>query len=436
MDENTVDELPPEGGDSPSEGAHDAAQSGFVPITEVGPDGADLAIPLPSRGKSTLPDSRVELVADLATFLDDYVVFENPDCVLALVLWILGTYTWTTSGVPCPFRAYPYLEVTSMFKGSGKSTLLDLLYLVCRDPEIFTDPTGATIFRVIRDRRPTLLCDQQEKLGGSAINVLNTILLTGYTRDSAVPRVVKGEVVKFPTGCPKACALIGDLNDTLRDRCIIVKMRRATPKEDLDSTYEAAEERGHALRARAIASVSDAMDEIKAGIPESDKLPLRYREKQIWRPLCTMCAVFCPTRMSEFVRAAADLSVEKKTGRQYRAHALRDCEKAADQEMWGRWLLEDMVKVMRAIGRDTVETAEIIAALYALDDAPWRKFGGPEEIEGDGLTAQKMAHLLEPFGVGPRRFWFGPKKSGNQKRGYKMAELEEGLRRNPSPRHP
>ena len=38
--------------------------------------------------------------------------------------------------------------------------------------------------------------------------------------------------------------------------------------------------------------------------------------------------------------------------------------------MWGRWLLEDMVKVMRAIGRDTVETAEIIAALYALDEAP------------------------------------------------------------------
>jgi hypothetical protein len=436
MNENTVDKLPPEGADRPSEGAHEAAQSGLVPITEVGPDVAELAIPLPSRGKSTLPDSRVELVADVASFLDDYVVFENPTCLLALVLWILGTHTWTTSGVPCPFRAYPYLQVTSMFKGSGKSTLLDLLYLVCRDPEIFTDPTGATIFRVIRDRRPTLLCDQQEKLGGSAINVLNTILLTGYTRDAAVPRVVKGEVVKFPTGCPKACALIGDLNDTLRDRCIIVKMRRATPKEDLDSTYEAAEERGHALRARAIASVSDAMDEIKAGIPESDKVPLRYREKQIWRPLFTMCAVFCPARMSEFVRAAADLSVEKKTGRQYRAHALRECEKAADQEMWGRWLLEDMVKVMRAIGRDTVETAEIIAALYALDDAPWRKFGGPEEIEGDGLTAQKMAHLLEPFGVGPRRFWFGPKKRGNQKRGYKTAELEEGLRRSPSPRHP
>ena len=435
MDENIADKLTPEGAEIPTEGAHDAAQTGLVPVIEVWPNDTDSSSSS-SRHQGNSPESRIELVADLATFLDDYVVFENPDCVLALALWILGTHTWTTAGVPCPFRAYPYLEVTSMFKGSGKSTLLDLLYLVCRDPEIFTDPTGATIFRVIRDRRPTLLCDQQEKLGGSAINVLNTILLTGYTRDAAVPRVVKGEVVKFPTGCPKACALIGDLNDTLRDRCIIVKMRRATPKEDLDSTYEAAEERGHALRARAIASVSDSMDEIKAGIPESDKLPLRYREKQIWRPLCTMCAVFCPARMSEFVRAAADLSVEKKTGRQYRAHALRECEKAADQEMWGRWLLEDMVKVMRAIGRDTVETAEIITALYALDEAPWRKFGGPDEIEGDGLTAQKMAHLLEPFGVGPRRFWFGPKKRGNQKRGYKMAELEEGLRRNPSPRHP
>src|ERR1035441_5897540 len=134
MNENTVDKPPPEGADSPSEGAHEAAQSGLVSIIEVGADVAELAIPLPSPGRSTLPGSRVELVADLARFLDDHVVFENPDCVLALVLWILGTHTWSTSGVACPFRAYPYLEVTSMFKGSGKSTLLDLLYLVCRDP--------------------------------------------------------------------------------------------------------------------------------------------------------------------------------------------------------------------------------------------------------------------------------------------------------------
>jgi hypothetical protein len=429
MGKHIVDALTPEG-------TNDAAPSRLTPRAEGSPGHTDLVIRLLDDRESASAGARADLVADLATFLCDYVVFDNPDCVLALVLWVLGTHTWSTSGVPCPFRAYPYLQVTSMFKHSGKSTLFDLFYLICRDPEVFTEPSVATIFRGIKDRRPTLLCDQQERLGSSAINALNTILLTGYMRDAAVPRVVKGEVVKFPTGCPKACALIGELNDTLRDRCIIVKMRRATPKEDLDSDYEAAEERGHTLRARAIASVSEAMNEIKAGIPESDKLALRYREKQIWRPLFTMCAVFCPSRMSEFVRAAADLSVEKKTGKKYQAHMLKEFEKAADQEMWGRWLLEDMLKVIRALGRDTVETAEIISALCALDDAPWRKFGGPEEIEGDGLTAQKMAHLLEPFGVGPRRFWFGPKKKGNQKRGYAVTELEEGLRRNPSPCHP
>src|ERR1035437_2634523 len=150
MDENLADKLPPEGADSSSDTVDDAAQTGLVPIIEVWPDDADSSSSS-SRRQSDSPESRIELVADIEEFLHDYVVFENPDCVLALALWILGTHTWTTSGVPCPFRAYPYLEVTSMFKGSGKSTLLDLLYLVCRDPEIFTDPTGATIFRVIRD---------------------------------------------------------------------------------------------------------------------------------------------------------------------------------------------------------------------------------------------------------------------------------------------
>src|ERR1035437_312269 len=329
MNEHTADKQPPEGAGSPREGVDDTAQTGLMPLIEVWPDDADSSSS--RRSQTTSPGSRIRLVADIEKFVGDYVVFENPDCSLPVALWILGTHTWSTGAAPCPFRAYPYLQISSRFKGSGKSTFLELLRMVCRNPEIFTDPTGAAIFRIIGERRPTLLCDQQEQLGGSSANVLNAILLTGYTRDAVVPRVVNNVVVKFPTGCPKACALIGDLNDTLRDRCIIVKMRRATPREDLDASYDAAEERGHALRARAIASVSDAMDEIKAGIPESDKLPLRYREKQIWRPLFTMCAVFCPARMSEFVRAAADLSVEKKTGRQYRAHALRDCEKAADR---------------------------------------------------------------------------------------------------------
>jgi hypothetical protein len=57
----------------------------------------------------------------------------------------------------------------------------------------------------------------------------------------------------------------------------------------------------------------------------------------------------------------------------------------------------------------------------------------PRRKETHGLNSEKMARLIRPFGVGPRRFWFGPKESGNQKHGYCLAELEEALRRNPSP---
>ena len=434
MNEHTEDKQPPEGAGSPREGVNDTPETGLVPLIEVWPDDADSSSS--RRSQTTSPGSRIRLVADIEKFVGDYVVFENPDCSLPVALWILGTYTWRTSGVACPFRAYPYLQISSRFKGSGKSTFLELLRMVCRDPEIFTDPTGAAIFRIIGERRPTLLCDQQEQLGGSSATVLNAILLTGYTRDAVVPRVVHNVVVKFPTGCPKACALIGDLNDTLRDRCIIVKMRRATLREDLDAGYDMAEEFGQTLRARAIESVSAAMDEIGAAIRDSTDSPFRYREKQIWRPLFVLCAVFCPSRAQQFARVAADLSVEKKTGRRYRAQLLRDFEKQADLEMWGRWLLEDMIRVIKMRRRNAMETAELITALYALDEAPWRKFGGPDDLDGDGLNADSMARLVKPFGVGPRRFWFGPKQSGNQKHGYSLAELEEALRSNPSPRHP
>ena len=149
-----------------------------------------------------------------------------------------------------------------------------------------------------------------------------------------------------------------------------------------------------------------------------------------------MCSVFCPSRASELVRVAADLSSEKRTGRRYRASQLTEFEEHADQEMWGRWLLEDMIGVMKARQREKIETAEMLKALFDLDDGPWRRFGGPDELDGDGLNSEKMARLIRPFGVGPRRFWFGPKESGNQKHGYCLAELEEALRRNPSPRNP
>src|ERR1039457_219953 len=168
MDENIADKLPPEGTDSPSETVVDTAQSGLVPIIEVSPDDADSSSSSSRRRQTTSPDSRIRLVADIERFLGEYVVFENPDCSLPVALWILGTHTWMTRGVPCPFRAYPYLQISSRFKGSGKSTFLELLRMVCRDPEIFTDPTGAAIFRIIGDRRPTLLCDQQEQLRADA----------------------------------------------------------------------------------------------------------------------------------------------------------------------------------------------------------------------------------------------------------------------------
>ena len=380
--------------------------------------------------------SRLKLVAEIERFLTDYVVFENPACGFVVALWILGTHTWRARGVPCPFRAFAYLLVTSRFKGSGKSTLLALLLLVCRDPELLTSPTGAAIFRMIGSRRPTLLCDQQEQLSGPSMTVLNEVLLTGYMRDAVVPRVVNKVVVRYPTGCPKACALVGDLNDTLRDRCIIVRMQRAVPPRDLDASYEIAEQDGYRLRARAIASVATAMEEIEAAVMDSVESPFKFREKQIWRPIFVLCAVFCPSRASELMRVAADLSAEKRTGRRYQASQLKEFEDQADQEMWGRWLLEDMIGVMKVRQREKMETAEMLKALFDLDEGPWRRFGGPDELDGNGLNSEKMARLIRPFGVGPRRFWFGPKESGNQKHGYSLSELEDALRRNPSPRHP
>jgi hypothetical protein len=98
MDESIADKLPPKGAEIPTEGAHDAAQTGLVPIIEVWPDDADSSSSS-SRHQSNSPESRIELVADIEEFYTTTLCSRTPT---AFWRWRCGSWV----PIPGPHPAF------------------------------------------------------------------------------------------------------------------------------------------------------------------------------------------------------------------------------------------------------------------------------------------------------------------------------------------
>src|SRR5688500_5548812 len=167
-----------------------------------------------------------ELLDGLSALLRRYVVL--PLWVSeTLALWIVHTYAFGFRTVTT------YVGVVSPEKRCGKTTLLTLLSKLAKRALVAANISPPALFRVIERVQPTLLIDEADTfLQGK--EELRGILNAGYNMDSAyVVRIdpsevnsVDGGLRKFSCWCPKMIAAIGELPETLADRCIVVTMQR------------------------------------------------------------------------------------------------------------------------------------------------------------------------------------------------------------------
>ena len=102
--------------------------------------------------------------------------------------------------------------------------------------------SSAALYRLLKAGKRTLLIDEAEYLGrknDDRASVLREVLNAGYRKEQSVWRcrqttskkgkkesVTNYEPEGFDTYCPKALVLIGQLQDTLADRCIEIRMER------------------------------------------------------------------------------------------------------------------------------------------------------------------------------------------------------------------
>jgi hypothetical protein len=353
------------------------------------------------------------IVEQTEAYITKYVGFPEDAkyYTLPLALYTIATHTWPT------FDAFPYIVITAVTKRAGKTRLgIDVFSQICSNAETFSAKSSSSIFRSINEKHPTVLIDEAEVLNSEEANEMREVLNKGYRRGQTITKVAGTKVMTFDTYCPKVFILIGDVNDTLKDRSIIFWMRRGEAPNRFSYSTSAPE--GEALREKVHIEVTEREAEIADAYLNHSGLPfLTDRDEEIWLPLFAICSVFAPHRLEELTKAAVDLSAEK-TADIRRFDNLREQEQEFMEMEYAEYLLRDMVSICK--DRKAISSIDAIETLKSIPTSPWRKF------RGVGLTATDLATMLNRFGVKPKAVRFSNPKNASERNKSKGGFVQKG----------
>jgi len=203
---------------------------------------ASAAVPVASPGANDVPSEEVvepvepvvfaELLAETRDFVRKYVVVSE-DQLAALVLWVAHSHAFAAA------QTTPYIAITSAEPGSGKTRLLETLSPIVRAPWMAARISAAALVRKVDKDAPTLLFDELDatfKGEKEKAEATRGILNSGYNSEGratvCVGQSANIETRDLKTFCPKALAGIGKLPDTIRDRSIVIELKRKIAGEE------------------------------------------------------------------------------------------------------------------------------------------------------------------------------------------------------------
>jgi hypothetical protein len=315
--------------------------------------------------------------------------------VIKLMLFVVYTYAFDC------FDTSPLLVITSAEPESGKSRVLDVLAYLVQKPWRVTASSTAVLFRYVSAEHPTVLFDEFDNVDVAARKDLIAVVNAGHSRSGAfVPRCVGDnyEPTMFDVFAPKAVAGIGQfLPATTWSRAIVIEMK-TQPTSDLSAKLVQAEvdTTFRELRSRIQRWVRDHIREMASTRPF---IPagLGDRETDSWTPLFAI-ADLLGAPWNELARRAA---LESTDGR-------------FAEVSEGRLLLSHIREVVRDRDGDRITSRELVDALRADEDWPWKERGRK------GLTPIELAKLIRRYGVRPNPLHF---KHAPNAKGYYFKDL-------------
>jgi hypothetical protein len=319
------------------------------------------------------------------------------------VLWTAHTHA--IDAADCT----PYLNPNSAEKRSGKTRLLEVLEKIVANPWLTGRTSAAALVRKVDGEQPTLLLDesdtafQQEK---EYVAALRGILNSGYRKSGKASLCIgQGaaiDVKDFDTFSAKAIAGISRLPDTVADRSIPIRLKRAKRGEVCKFREREARQESSEIAGRLAAWATANLGALREARPE---IPAQLSDRQ--------------SDTCEPLLAIADLAGGEwpKTAR---AALVALCGEAqADDESIGVRLLQNIRAIFEEKEVDELPSGELCESLAKVETSPWG------EWHGKAITPSGLARLLKPFEIVPDRI--GGKAS--QARGYAVRQFEDAFRR-------
>lgn len=344
------------------------------------------------------------LLDDVHGFFARFVAFPSAHAAVACTLWVAHAHAMEA------FESTPRLAFLSPEPGSGKSRALEIAELLVPRPAMAVNMSPAALFRIIggEEGLPTILFDEIDTVFGPKARDnedLRGLLNAGWRRGGKTYRCAmhgrKVELETYEAFSAVALAGLGNLPDTILTRSIIVRMRRRAPGERVEP-YRRREhspagdrlcERLAQWAALHLESLADARPAMPHGIED--------RPADVWEPLLAIADAVG----GHWPRLAREAAVVLVTDAQDEPASL------------GTRLLADVRYAFAS--REQMPTAELLAMLNAMEEAPWG------DLRGRPLDGRKLARMLTPYGVKSQTIRIG---NGTAK-GYRSEDLWDAWQR-------
>jgi uncharacterized protein DUF3631 len=321
-----------------------------------------------------------------------------------IALWVAHTFAFEAS------ETTPYLAVLSPERQCGKTRLFEVLQLLVAKPTLATSMTPAALVREVEAERPTLLLDEldamfagNQELAQAVRGILNGGYRASGTHIMCTPAGGSWKSQKFRTFCPKALAGIGKLPDTVADRCVIIRLRRA-PRHTVKRFREREVRRWvfwlapwfQGWAQTAVPVLRDARPEIPDDLDD--------RKADVCEPLLAIADMAGFYWHALARKALVELCAEAQ----------------AEEDSIRVRLLADIKAIFKERKVEEISSGDLADALAKVETSPWGEWS-----KGKPLSTAKLAGHLKPFSIRPDRI--GGKNS--QARGYKLSWLEDAFSR-------
>lgn len=329
--------------------------------------------------------------------INGHVILQDPSDADAIALWIASSYLLDH------WNLFPKLLINSPERACGKSTALQVIEAFVPNGRIASSITAAAVYRFIESCSPTLLIDEADR---SLKNneELNAIINAGHTRRTANKmlsiKTTEGNwgFAELSLWCPQVIAGIGEFEDTLMSRSVVISLRRKLSQEKtrrlLIDYFDNQEQLRHSLAAWA-----QQVEPLRNAIDLPDRASDRVKDN--WEPLFW----------------TAGLAGEAWHERAMKAFEVIELNRQQDKVgSFGSELLNDIRLILSDETAPEVRSELLLKSLLMHPSSDW-------DVANNGrpITSKWLAKHLKLYGVRP------VKRSACNV--YLMADFSEAFKR-------